>query len=407
MKIKEAAQYCGLTEKAIRLYETKGLIHPKTEEKNGRTFREYDDETIRTLLTVGTLRRADFSMEQIGLMQQSPERIPEVFSAYCEEVKENAQRLDALSRVMESMDLSGDVTLAEFADRLAVAMMPEGFAATLTGENATAAEPPVIHFHHYVWDEEGTREEKEDAYRRFLQKQARREKVEDIVFALPRKLGAGWRWIRERVDRRIRDENKKVKKTVKLSVVFLMVCGILLNGLLNAERKFDKVQLGCAYDIFFAMHDVVYTLRNTVRTGEYTYGHSETMVRNLAIIDEANAMGEFIYHSTIRRGFDTFCGWKGLIDAVGCTYGSIHNGKRVGSILYDGMVSDKELEFLTLLLADLEEVYGIMLGEDGLNRRGDLDYPLIRKRLNQFAKKWGEWSVSVHSESPYDLLNAE
>ena len=36
MRIKEAAQICTLTEKAIRLYEEKGLIKPDITEMNGR-----------------------------------------------------------------------------------------------------------------------------------------------------------------------------------------------------------------------------------------------------------------------------------------------------------------------------------------------------------------------------------
>ena len=36
MKIKEAAEKTGLTEKAIRLYEDKGLIAPPVTEKGGR-----------------------------------------------------------------------------------------------------------------------------------------------------------------------------------------------------------------------------------------------------------------------------------------------------------------------------------------------------------------------------------
>ena len=55
MKIKEAAALCGLTEKAIRLYEAKGLIHPASEERGGRIFRDYDDACIRELMTVGIL----------------------------------------------------------------------------------------------------------------------------------------------------------------------------------------------------------------------------------------------------------------------------------------------------------------------------------------------------------------
>ena len=38
MKIKEAAEKLGLTEKAIRLYEDKGLIAPPITEINGRKY---------------------------------------------------------------------------------------------------------------------------------------------------------------------------------------------------------------------------------------------------------------------------------------------------------------------------------------------------------------------------------
>ncbi|MBQ8577183.1 MAG: MerR family transcriptional regulator, partial [Clostridia bacterium] len=68
MHIKEAAALCGLTEKAIRLYEEKGLITPTLTEKNGRMFRDYDENTVAALKTVAALRRAFFSLEQIAEM---------------------------------------------------------------------------------------------------------------------------------------------------------------------------------------------------------------------------------------------------------------------------------------------------------------------------------------------------
>ena len=38
MQIKQAAAQCGLTEKAIRLYEEKGLITPTYTERTGGSF---------------------------------------------------------------------------------------------------------------------------------------------------------------------------------------------------------------------------------------------------------------------------------------------------------------------------------------------------------------------------------
>ena len=54
MQIKQAAAQCGLTEKAIRLYEEKGLITPTYTEKNGRQFRDYNEETVARLQTIAT-----------------------------------------------------------------------------------------------------------------------------------------------------------------------------------------------------------------------------------------------------------------------------------------------------------------------------------------------------------------
>ena len=76
MQIKEAAATCGLTEKAIRLYEEKGLITPTYTEINGRKFRDYDEKTVEQLKTIAGLRQSFFSIEQIAAMQTRPRTSP-------------------------------------------------------------------------------------------------------------------------------------------------------------------------------------------------------------------------------------------------------------------------------------------------------------------------------------------
>ena len=88
MKIKEAAEKTGLTEKAIRLYEDKGLIAPPVTEKGGRKFRDYDAVTVEELNTIAGLRRSFFSLEQIAKMQENPDEIPAVFDEYLRELRE-------------------------------------------------------------------------------------------------------------------------------------------------------------------------------------------------------------------------------------------------------------------------------------------------------------------------------
>ena len=198
MKIKEAAALCGLTEKAIRLYEAKGLIHPVSEERGGRIFRDYDDACIRELMTVGILRHANFSMEQIGEMQMSPERIPEIFAAYREEIRANAAQLSALAARIEAID----------ADALAD---EDALAAGISGETALPdpekelPRPTVWQTMRraWVWDEDFTLGEKEAAYERFLRKYERREKVKDILLAAPREIAAVWACVPRTVRRAV------------------------------------------------------------------------------------------------------------------------------------------------------------------------------------------------------------
>ena len=66
MKIKQVCALSGLTARAVRFYCERGLIHPTSYELNGRNYYEYSQEDVRTLRRVGTLRRAEFSLEEIS-----------------------------------------------------------------------------------------------------------------------------------------------------------------------------------------------------------------------------------------------------------------------------------------------------------------------------------------------------
>lgn len=406
MKIKEAAQYCGLTEKAIRLYEAKGLICPRTEEKNGRTYREYDDKTIRTLLTVGILRRADFTIEQIGMMLGSPDRIGEVFASYKEVIRENSERLAALNRVMETMDAEDLCDIDRFADTLAESMT-DGAGSTLpqpdTKEEMKAPAPPAVRLRHTVWDEELTKEEKERIYRQFADKRERRDRWMDKMLCLPRKIGGFFRGISEKIRAKTRDEQGRVKKSVKTFLAFLCVVAVLVTGLGSAWGKLRRIQNDCTYGIFWSMHDVVYALRNTVTTGRYTYGHSEVVCRNLALIEGYVDTADDVYYHAFNQISREYDGVEALLDAMGCTHTGFINSERAEAILYDGAISDKEMQFIELLYEDLSEVYAIMLAEDGLNRRDDLDYGMIHDAIHAFLDKWGEWR-DMNYDTPYRLL---
>lgn len=157
MKIKQAAAKCGLTEKAIRLYEEKGLISPPMTEINGRMFRDYDEETVRRLQTVAALRRVFFSLEQITEILDHPENIPAVFASYRAELHQKYTDLKPLLEHAEEIDPTALTSAAEVSAAMT--------APTSHGVSEQAL--PTLHFR--VWDEEQSRDEREIAYARCQQ----------------------------------------------------------------------------------------------------------------------------------------------------------------------------------------------------------------------------------------------
>lgn len=63
MRIKEVEQRTGLTAKAIRLYESKGLLKPARETEND--YRDYNEEDVARLKTIAILRKLDLAVAEI------------------------------------------------------------------------------------------------------------------------------------------------------------------------------------------------------------------------------------------------------------------------------------------------------------------------------------------------------
>ena len=116
MRIKEAARRTGLTEKTIRYYENRGLVLPDTEERNGRTWRDYTEDHIRLLEAVATLRKSQFHVEEIDAILADPGSIPEVLDEVgrrVEKTYESLGRLRSELKRREVHDAPDMLTLAE------------------------------------------------------------------------------------------------------------------------------------------------------------------------------------------------------------------------------------------------------------------------------------------------------
>lgn len=103
MKIKEVSLKTGLTEKAIRLYIENGLIHPHIEKGLHRNSYTFSDTDVNELDEISVLRKAGFSIFEISLIKEMPEKLPEILNKKMmsleTEIDEKKNIKDAISRL--------------------------------------------------------------------------------------------------------------------------------------------------------------------------------------------------------------------------------------------------------------------------------------------------------------------
>ncbi len=121
MKLKEVCQKTGLSRKTIRLYEEKGLIVPRKEQRNGREYREYTEIDLQMLKTIALLRRAWFTMDEIRRMQEDSESIEVIFLNYRQWLQKQKQDLDILIAVAERVEPEKVETIGQLTEQMAVA----------------------------------------------------------------------------------------------------------------------------------------------------------------------------------------------------------------------------------------------------------------------------------------------
>ena len=124
MRIKEAARRTGLTEKTIRYYESRGLVIPDTEEKNGRIWRDYTEEHVRLLSAVATLRKAQFRVEEIDAILSDPARIPETLAEVSRRVEETYETLGKLRTELERREVRDASDALRLAEELEPSVKP-------------------------------------------------------------------------------------------------------------------------------------------------------------------------------------------------------------------------------------------------------------------------------------------
>lgn len=103
MKIKEVCERTGLTRRAVRFYEEKGLVSPDIDA--GNEYRDYSEADVRRLRLVARLREYRFSVGRIRRLLDCPQEAEEVFSAHRRELADEHAERGSILAALEGLRL--------------------------------------------------------------------------------------------------------------------------------------------------------------------------------------------------------------------------------------------------------------------------------------------------------------
>ncbi len=133
MKMKEICARSGLTERAVRLYCDRGLVHPEKHWERGREYLEFSDHNLRELAVVSRLRHADFTLDEISLMLASPEQCGDVLAGWRGRITEQNQRLENAKDKLAEISAHDTINAEHIAELLGARVTAHG-AAPYEGE---------------------------------------------------------------------------------------------------------------------------------------------------------------------------------------------------------------------------------------------------------------------------------
>lgn len=101
MNIKLASEKTGLTKKAIKYYESEGLIAPSKGEENH--YREYVEEDLVRLNLIGSLRALEVPVEEIRHLLAGNKSMPEVLNEALERIEASIDSLEKSKLIIHSL----------------------------------------------------------------------------------------------------------------------------------------------------------------------------------------------------------------------------------------------------------------------------------------------------------------
>lgn len=118
MKIKEVCERTGLTRRAVRFYEEKGLISPGLESKEHSDYRDYSEEDLRRLQLIARLRTLQLPVSEVAAVLETPEKAGDLLERHARRLEEESREKSLAASYLKELDLRGADNLSELSGRL-------------------------------------------------------------------------------------------------------------------------------------------------------------------------------------------------------------------------------------------------------------------------------------------------
>lgn len=119
--MKEVTKKVGVTENALRYYNSKGVVVPTRQEKTGRRQWFYDDEAIWKLKKLLLLKYIGVPIEKAGIALRNDEDYREIVMKSLEEMKKERDKLDQKIFIVETLAVSFGMDIIKADDDLSEA----------------------------------------------------------------------------------------------------------------------------------------------------------------------------------------------------------------------------------------------------------------------------------------------
>ena len=119
MKIKEVMEQTGLTDRAIRLYISNGLVTPENQKNyTGRNNYNFTEDDVTMLKRIALLRKADFSIEQIKLLMQENTEARNMLISFVAEKHKLLERDQKILNALDEVVSEGLLSISKLCEKL-------------------------------------------------------------------------------------------------------------------------------------------------------------------------------------------------------------------------------------------------------------------------------------------------